>query len=80
MSDAHSLYLGLLAPFELSSACRNHDSFRVEFLLLPCLVLSLVINHDFSLMEVPHPTIITMMIIPISMLNVTDSVDVQHLS
>lgn len=31
---------------------RNHDSFRIEFLLLPCLVLALLINHDFTVMEV----------------------------
>ncbi|KRG03713.1 uncharacterized protein Dmoj_GI20444, isoform C [Drosophila mojavensis] len=30
----------------------NHDSFRIEFLLIPCALLSLVINHDFTVMEV----------------------------
>lgn len=30
----------------------NHDSFRVEFLILPCGVLALLINHEFSLMEI----------------------------
>merc|ERR1711976_610802 len=30
----------------------NHDSFRVEFLLLPALLLSLLLNHEFSVMEV----------------------------
>ncbi|KAL9925630.1 ER lumen protein-retaining receptor [Glossina fuscipes] len=30
----------------------NHDSFRVEFLLVPCVLLSLLINHDFTVMEV----------------------------
>jgi len=31
---------------------RNHDTFRVEFLLLPCALLALVINHEFTMMEV----------------------------
>nr|KAI5651780.1 ER lumen protein retaining receptor domain-containing protein [Phthorimaea operculella]KAJ2945949.1 hypothetical protein O0L34_g4866 [Tuta absoluta] len=30
----------------------NHDTFRIEFLLVPCLVLALLINHEFTLMEV----------------------------
>lgn len=30
----------------------NHDTFRIEFLLVPCLVLSLLINHEFTIMEV----------------------------
>ncbi|EDX04543.1 GD23700 [Drosophila simulans] len=29
----------------------NHDSFRIEFLLVPCALLSLVINHEFTVME-----------------------------
>lgn len=31
---------------------RNHDSFRIEFLLIPCVVLALLINHDFTVLEV----------------------------
>jgi len=31
---------------------RNHDTFRIEFLLLPCLVFGLLINHEFSFFEV----------------------------
>lgn len=31
---------------------RNHDSFRIEFLLIPCALLALVINHDFTVLEV----------------------------
>jgi len=31
---------------------RNHDSFRIEFLLIPCIILSLVINHEFTVLEV----------------------------
>lgn len=30
----------------------NHDTFRIEFLLLPCVVLAFLINHDFSVVEV----------------------------
>lgn len=30
----------------------NHDSFRIEFLILPCVILALLINHDFTVMEV----------------------------
>lgn len=30
----------------------NHDTFRMEFLLLPCAVLAIVVNHEFSPMEV----------------------------
>lgn len=30
----------------------NHDSFRIEFLLVPCALLSLVVNHEFTFMEV----------------------------
>lgn len=31
---------------------RNHDTFRIEFLLIPCAILSLVINHEFDVVEV----------------------------
>lgn len=30
----------------------NHDTFRIEFLLLPCVVLAFLINHDFSVVEI----------------------------
>merc|ERR1712211_170706 len=30
----------------------NHDTFRVEFLLAPTALLALVLNHDFSVMEI----------------------------
>lgn len=30
----------------------NHDTFRLEFLLIPSAVLALLINHDFTVMEV----------------------------
>ncbi|CAG9094053.1 hypothetical protein JYU34_012870 [Plutella xylostella] len=30
----------------------NHDTFRIEFLLVPCFILSLLINHEFTVLEV----------------------------
>ncbi|CAN0210709.1 ER lumen protein-retaining receptor 1 [Petromyzon marinus] len=30
----------------------NHDTFRVEFLVLPVALLSLVVNHDYSVVEI----------------------------
>jgi len=31
---------------------RNHDTFRIEFLVAPCVLLSLLINHEFSVLEI----------------------------
>ncbi|KAI6240883.1 ER lumen protein-retaining receptor [Aphelenchoides fujianensis] len=31
---------------------RNHDVFRVEFLLIPTFLIALLINHEFSVMEI----------------------------
>lgn len=30
----------------------NHDTFRIEFLLVPTVILSLLINHDYAPLEV----------------------------
>ncbi|XP_053989484.1 ER lumen protein-retaining receptor isoform X2 [Hylaeus anthracinus] len=30
----------------------NHDTFRIEFLVLPTLVLALLINHEFTVVEI----------------------------
>ncbi|CAG9786206.1 unnamed protein product [Diatraea saccharalis] len=30
----------------------NHDTFRIEFLLVPAIILALVINHEFTVLEV----------------------------
>jgi len=30
----------------------NHDSFRIEFLLLPVTLLALIVNHEYSVMEI----------------------------
>jgi ER lumen protein retaining receptor len=31
---------------------RNHDTFRIEFLILPAAVLTLIWNHEYSVLEV----------------------------
>lgn len=31
---------------------RNHDTFRIEFLVLPVVILALVVNHDFAPLEI----------------------------
>jgi len=31
---------------------RNHDTFRIEFLIGPCILLALIINHEFSIVEI----------------------------
>ncbi len=31
---------------------RNHDSFRIELLLLPTAALAFIWNHEFSVLEV----------------------------
>ena len=31
---------------------RTHDTFRMEFLLIPAALLSLLVNHDFDILEV----------------------------
>ncbi|XP_002132358.2 ER lumen protein-retaining receptor-like [Drosophila pseudoobscura] len=30
----------------------NHDSFRIAYLLVPCGLLSLILNHEFSVLEI----------------------------
>jgi ER lumen protein retaining receptor len=30
----------------------NHDTFRVEFLLIPVTILALIVNHEFAVMEI----------------------------
>jgi len=30
----------------------NHDTFRIEFLVIPIVLLSLVVNHEFSVLEI----------------------------
>lgn len=47
LGTLYLMYLKFRATYD-----HNHDSFRIEFLLLPCFVLGLLINHEFSVMEV----------------------------
>lgn len=32
----------------------NHDTFRVEFLVVPTAILAFLVNHDFTPLEVGH--------------------------
>ena len=32
----------------------NHDTFRVEFLVIPTAILAFLVNHDFTPLEVGH--------------------------
>jgi len=41
------MYLKFKATYDT-----NHDTFRIEFLLGPTAVLALVLNHEFTLMEI----------------------------
>lgn len=47
------IYLKFKATYD-----HNHYSFRIEFLLIPCAILALLINHDFTVMEVGSMTTI----------------------
>ncbi|XP_045148580.1 ER lumen protein-retaining receptor 1 [Echinops telfairi] len=33
----------------------NHDTFRVEFLIVPTAILAFLVNHDFTPLETPPP-------------------------
>jgi ER lumen protein retaining receptor len=43
------MYLKFKATYD-----KAHDTFRVEFLLIPAIALSLVINHEFEVVEVTN--------------------------
>ncbi|CAI4221576.1 unnamed protein product [Auanema sp. JU1783] len=49
-SSFGTLYL-MLVKFK-GTYERESDTFRIEFLLIPCAILALVINHEFTLMEI----------------------------
>ncbi|CAD6187646.1 unnamed protein product [Caenorhabditis auriculariae] len=49
-SSYATVYL-MLAKFR-STYMRESDKFRLEFLVLPCVVLALLINHQFTMMEI----------------------------
>ncbi|KAI4456691.1 er lumen protein retaining receptor [Holotrichia oblita] len=46
-ATCYFIYMKFKATYD-----HNHDTFRVEFLLLPAVVLALLINHDFTVLEV----------------------------
>lgn len=41
------IYLKFKATYD-----HNHDTFRIEFLVIPAFALSMLINHDFTVLEV----------------------------
>ncbi|KAF5284357.1 hypothetical protein FQR65_LT13574 [Abscondita terminalis] len=41
------IYLKFKATYD-----HNHDTFRVEFLIIPSVILALLINHDFTVLEI----------------------------
>ncbi len=47
IGTVYLMYLKFKATYD-----HNHDTFRIEFLLLPAGVLALVLNHEFSVMEI----------------------------
>lgn len=47
LATLYLMYVKFRATYD-----HNHDSFRVEFLLIPCVLLGLLINHDFTVLEV----------------------------
>lgn len=47
LGTLYLMYLKFRATYD-----HNHDSFRIEFLLIPCVLLALLINHDFTVLEV----------------------------
>lgn len=62
----------------------NHDTFRIEFLLIPAVILALLINHDFTFMEVSThlEDIYDNCYYPMQIykyLNIVGVLDVQHL-
>ncbi|KAE8742692.1 hypothetical protein FOCC_FOCC011724 [Frankliniella occidentalis] len=46
-ATVYLIYMKFKATYD-----HNHDTFRVEFLILPSFVLSLLINHDFAVLEI----------------------------
>ena len=49
-SSCATVYL-IYAKFK-ATYDRNHDTFRMEFLVLPVIGLALLVNHEFSFLEV----------------------------
>merc|ERR1712244_156522 len=47
MGTVYLMYMKFKATYD-----HNHDTWGVEFLLGPCVLLALVLNHEFSVMEI----------------------------
>merc|ERR1711981_580586 len=47
MGTVYLMYMKFKATYD-----HNHDTFRIEFLLGPAVLLALLLNHEFSVMEV----------------------------
>lgn len=46
-ATVYLMYIKFKATYD-----HNHDTFRIEFLLIPSLILALLIHHEFTVMEV----------------------------
>ncbi|GLH02935.1 ER lumen protein-retaining receptor [Gryllus bimaculatus] len=46
-ATVYLMYLKFKATYD-----HNHDTFRIEFLIIPAVALALLINHDFTVLEV----------------------------
>lgn len=49
MGTCYLIYMKFKATYD-----HNHDTFRCEFLIAPAVVLALLINHEFSFLEVEN--------------------------
>lgn len=58
---------------------RNHDTFRIEFLILPSAVLALLWNHEFSVLEVSRCTFAANEVVYVKMSSRLGSMDVLDL-
>lgn len=47
MGTCYLIYMKFKATYD-----HNHDTFRCEFLIAPAVVLALLINHEFSFLEI----------------------------
>lgn len=46
-ATVYMMYVKFKATYD-----HNHDSFRIEFLIVPAVILALIINHEFTVMEI----------------------------
>jgi ER lumen protein retaining receptor len=47
MGTVYLMYVKFKATYD-----SNHDTFRIEFLLIPSAILALLLNHEYSVMEI----------------------------